>query len=66
MLEGEKTQQRPETLAAIWSIDEAQAQDLANELVDIGFFEKRGTKDYPVYWVPFLYRDALGMTQGSA
>ena len=30
----------------------------ANELVTIGFFEPRGTRQAPEYWVPFLYRDA--------
>jgi hypothetical protein len=34
--------------------------------VDIGFFELRGTKQEPVYWVPFLYRDALNLVQGEA
>lgn len=66
MLEGEKTQQRPETLSEIWNISEELAQNLADELVEIGFFEKRGVKEDPVYWVPFLYRDALGMSQGTA
>lgn len=65
-LEGEKTQQRPETLAGIWSVDKEQALALANQLVEVGFFKKRGPKQEPVYWVPFLYRDALDMSQGAA
>ena len=38
----------------------------ANDLADVGFFERRGTRDAPSFWVPFLYRDALNMVQGSA
>jgi hypothetical protein len=44
--------------------DEARA--LAEQLVEVGFFERRGTKQDPAYWVPFLYRDALQMVQGEA
>ena len=65
-LKGEKTQQSPETLAQIWNGTEAEAINLANELVKVGFFEPRGDKNYPTFWVPFLYRDALSMVQGAA
>jgi hypothetical protein len=65
-LEREKTQQYPATLAQIWGVEESEALEMANQLVEIGFFERRGTKDEPAYWVPFLYRDALSMVQGSA
>jgi hypothetical protein len=65
-LEAEKTQQNPESLAKIWEIDAKKSHEIAEQLVSIGFFEKRGTKQKPVYWVPFLYRDALGMIQGEA
>ena len=33
---------------------------------EIGFFDARGTKDEPSYWVPFLYRSALNLVQGKA
>lgn len=65
-LESEKTQQRPESLARIWGVDQEKAASIADDLVDIGFFERRGTKEEPNYRVPFLYRDALKMSQGSA
>jgi hypothetical protein len=39
---------------------------MAHELAEIGFFERRGERDAPEYWVPFLYRDALDMVQGTA
>jgi hypothetical protein len=62
----EKTQHTPAALAQIWGESEANARRIADELVEIGFFERRGTKPEPVYWVPFLYRPALAMVQGSA
>lgn len=65
-LRGEKTSQTAATLAAVWKISAADAGKHAEELVRIGFFEPRGTSDAPQYWVPFLYRDALEMVQGSA
>lgn len=65
-LEGEKTQQTPETLAKTWDVNSKRAHEIADRLVAIGFFEKRGSKHTPAYWVPFLYRDALDMVQGEA
>ncbi|OAM77791.1 hypothetical protein A3840_08445 [Devosia elaeis] len=65
-LEGLKAEQTPESLAGVWgvTIDEANAR--AQDLVGVGFFEQRGTKSQPSYWVPFLYRDALKLVQGRA
>lgn len=65
-LESEKTAQTSETLAKIWAVTKDEADRIASDLVEVGFFERRGTKDAPVFWVPFLYRDGLGMVQGSA
>lgn len=65
-LEGRKTEQSVESLASVWEVDADQALKIANELVEIGFFEQRGTKAAPAFWVPFLYRDALNMVQGKA
>lgn len=65
-LEREKTEQKPETLAGIWRVSREEALQLANQLCEIGFFERRGTKEEPIFWVPFLYRGALSMVQGSA
>jgi hypothetical protein len=65
-LYGEKTQQNPETLGRIWGLSAEEARALADELEDVGLFERRGTKQEPVYWVPFLYRDALNLVQGEA
>ena len=65
-LQGEKTNQSLGSLSDVWGSTEEDARDTAEELVEIGFFERRGEKDNPAYWVPFLYRSALGMVQGSA
>lgn len=65
-LEGEKTQQTPASLAKIWGVNASEALSKAEQLAEIGFFEKRGSKEQPLFWVPFLYRDALNMVQGPA
>jgi hypothetical protein len=65
-LEQEKTEQSLVTLAAIWNADADQARSIASRLVEIGFFEQRGDKRDPSFWVPFLYRPALQLVQGSA
>jgi len=65
-LKGEKTLQFPSTLALIWAIHEREALTIAHRLVDVGFFEHQGTKIAPSFWVPFLYRDAANMVQGTA
>jgi hypothetical protein len=65
-LEGEKSEQTPDSLAKIWNISPAEAAAEAAALVEIGFFEARGTREAPAYWVPFLYRDALYLVQGRA
>lgn len=65
-LEGEKTQQTIRSLSRLWGCSHSKAEDISEKLFEVGFFERRGTKDSPTYWVPFLYRDALLMVQGSA
>lgn len=61
-LEGQKTRQSAASLAAMWGIPEVEAAQVAEELVAIGLFEPRLSD----YWVPFMYRPALEMVQGSA
>jgi hypothetical protein len=65
-LEGEKTQQTAPTLANIWHVTQEVALAKAEQLTEIGFFQRRGSKDQPWFWVPFLYRDALHLVQGQA
>lgn len=66
MLEGQKTNHSVQSLAVIWRESEEKAKEIALRLVDIGFFEKRGTFIDPEFWVPFLYRPALNLVQGTA
>lgn len=66
MLEGQKTNHGVQSLAAIWREPQEKAKEIALRLVDIGFFEKRGTFIDPEFWVPFLYRPALNLVQGTA
>jgi hypothetical protein len=65
-LEREKTQQSRESLSKLWKVPQDKAGEVAEKLVEAGFFERRGTKENPNYWVPFLYREALDMVQGTA
>jgi hypothetical protein len=61
-LEGQKTRQNAQSLAALWGVTPDEAGKVAEELVVIGFFEPRLSD----FWVPFMYRPALEMVQGSA
>jgi hypothetical protein len=61
-LEGKRTQQSIDALAEVWSTTLDETQKIAAALVECGFFEPRGGKQY---WVPFLYRPCLSMVQGS-
>lgn len=65
-LDGEKTEQTAESLAMLWNLPTMGASEIAGKLVGIGFFQVRGSRDRPTYWVPFLYRDVLSMSQGLA
>lgn len=64
-LKGEKTEQTPDSLGHIWAV-KTVIERRAETLVQIGFFQRRGSRDDPTFWVPFLYRDALEMIQGLA
>ena len=65
-LENAKATQTVTSLRGIWKIDDGETLAAAEKLVDIGFFERRGSREEPQFWVPFLYRDALSLVQGVA
>ena len=65
-LAGEKTEQTIESLASIWNLDEENTQKIIDNVISVGFFERREVKGRTTYWVPFVFRDALGMSQGLA
>lgn len=65
-LKSEKSEQSIHSLSKLWDVETDKVKDLAFRLGDIGFFEIRGTKEDPSFWVPFLYRSALDLVQGKA
>jgi hypothetical protein len=65
-LNGQKTEQTAESLAAIWSLNGEQSIKIADQLCSTGFFQRREVGNQDTYWVPFLFRDALQMSQGMA
>lgn len=65
-LRGLKTQQNVPSLAAAWKVTSEEALSISESLVEVGFFERRGSREVPEFWVPFIYRDALDMVQGAA
>jgi hypothetical protein len=65
-LRGQRTLQNVTSLGSIWGTDHATTEERIRRLVDIGFFEQRGSAAQRTYWVPFLYRPALELVQGTA
>lgn len=65
-LTGEKTEQTPDSLATLWKLKAPELEKTIQRAIEIGFFEARGSKEMPTYWVPFVFRDALKMSQGLA
>ena len=64
-LKEQKATQPLSNLKVLWNTDDAGATNIAAQLETIGFFEKLGGP--PSAWrVPFLYRPALSLIQGSA
>jgi hypothetical protein len=64
-LRGAKTLQTVRSLEAIWGVSTEEAFRIATALVGIGFFEEKGSRSAPEYWVPFLYRPGLDFSQGT-
>lgn len=65
-LEGGKCEHTVETLSQVWGVSTEEASGIARQLADVGFFEIKGEKGSPSYWVVFLYRGALDLVQGKA
>jgi hypothetical protein len=65
-LEGGKAEYNLGSLADHWSLTVEEASTFAQRLVEVGFFEVRGSREEPTFWIPFLYRDALKIVQGTA
>lgn len=65
-LRGQRTLQDVVSLESLWGTDRTETEERVRRLVDVGFFEQRGPVAERTYWVPFLYRPALEMVQGTA
>jgi hypothetical protein len=65
-LRNEKTQHTVGSLEKIWKLSPDETIKVIRGLCMIGFFEQRGEKENPIFWVPILYRDALDLVQGSS
>jgi hypothetical protein len=64
-LREDKTEQNVASLATRWKIGESEALKVARKLRDIGFFEERTSSGEATFWVPFVYRPYLAMSQGK-
>lgn len=65
-LRGDKTEQNVVSLAVRWKVSESEALKLARNLRDVGFFEERTSSEGDItFWVPFVYRPYLQMSQGK-
>jgi len=64
-LSKQKSEHNSDSLARIWNIDVEKANQLAEQLKKIGFFEssERGGE---IYKIPFIYRPFLEIVQGKA
>jgi hypothetical protein len=64
-LREQKTEHSVESLSRVWSVEMEAAEKLAKSLRDVGFFEERSSKGETTYWVPFVYRSYLALSQGK-
>jgi len=62
-LEGSKPGQDVDTLSRIWGGSKKEALGRAKQLVDAGFFERKGPAERPWFRVPHLYRAALKISE---
>jgi hypothetical protein len=60
-LKGANTPFQPADLARIWHEPEEKAMTIAENLVEIGFFDSPDSSSEPSFSVPHLYRPALGI-----
>lgn len=64
-LREQKTEHNIESLSRLWRLDEVETVGVAKALRDIGFFEERSSKGEITFWVPFVYRSYLSLSQGK-
>jgi hypothetical protein len=64
-LREQKTEQSADSLARLWDVSLEDALVIARALRDVGFFEERTSRGEVTFWVPFVYRPYLSMSQGK-
>ena len=64
-LKEQKTEQNAESACSLMGCGCNCGAGIARQLRDIGFFEERTSKGETTYWVPFVYRPYLDMSQGK-
>ena len=65
-MENSKSAQTLESFSRLLGVSEEKGTSIAEQMVEAGFFVKKVEKGETIYWVPFVYRDALRMVQGRA
>jgi hypothetical protein len=65
-MENSKTAYTLESFSRLLEVSEEQGPPIAEQMVEAGFFTKKIEKGVLIYWVPFIYRDALHLVQGAA
>jgi hypothetical protein len=66
-LREDKTEQNVSSLARRWCVSDEESLKIARKLRDIGFFEERTASSGELtFWVPFVYRPYLALSQGKA
>ena len=63
-LRGKKTDFTLGGLQSVWKVSLEEALRIANRLLDIGFFEKKTSKDEDIFSAGWVYRPGLGLKQG--
>lgn len=64
-LRSKRSEHDLKSLSEIWQ-GPISTTEMAERLVRVGFFERRKTAETTTYWVPFIYRPYLNLTQGRA
>lgn len=54
------------TVSAMQTLLGKECRSVIDDLVSVGFLQKRVRKDSVTYWIPYLYRKGLEITQGKA
>ncbi|MBP7902205.1 MAG: hypothetical protein KA015_05260 [Spirochaetes bacterium] len=65
LLKNQHSEHTINSLSQIWKTSKNKTKIISEELHKIGIFEKRGTRESPKYWIPFIYRPVLNSIQGS-